>query len=326
MTNPAPEDLINTGVHAFNTAPTDTATLIITGLERSGTTMVARMLQELGINMGDAIGDAVREDREIYQALEQPSNAAAFRDIVARKNAEHAVWGWKRPRAFRYMDRYIKTVRNPRFIIPFRDPLAIATRNEISVFSSVRDNLISVSKDLQDLTAFVRDLPHPCFCFSYEKALTHREAFAYSLLEFLGMPPTPDRLRAVVSVIDNGDPDYLHSSRIRYDMGIDVLTKNAVKGWARRLGAPDKLIVEIRIDGEIQAEFAADHHRRDLGRKKIGFPAFGFAHTFPEPVERKRVSVTLQATGAQLPRQIVRKKRLDKAAPQPEAAASVEVD
>lgn len=46
-------------------------------------------------------------------------------------------WGFKRPDAFRvindYVDDCVHIFRNPRFVITFRDPVAIAKRNEISI-------------------------------------------------------------------------------------------------------------------------------------------------------------------------------------------------
>ena len=64
-----PDDLINKGVIVNRSSAEKGRTFIVTGLYRSGTSLVASILQEAGIFMGRAINDIVFEDEEIAPSL-----------------------------------------------------------------------------------------------------------------------------------------------------------------------------------------------------------------------------------------------------------------
>ena len=66
------QELRNRGFSVLRaTAPTDTATIIVVGVARSGTSMVASALRAMGVFLGDQVHDSVYEDIEIAAALEE---------------------------------------------------------------------------------------------------------------------------------------------------------------------------------------------------------------------------------------------------------------
>src|SRR5690554_2183360 len=75
-------------------------TIIVCGLQRSGTTMLAMLLEELGVYIGERLSDTEREDQDAYRALESPQ-ARKLIEFCERRNREHPVWGFKWPDAYR---------------------------------------------------------------------------------------------------------------------------------------------------------------------------------------------------------------------------------
>lgn len=194
-------------LHSAAPAP-QTMTVAVYGLGRSGTTMVARVLVSLGIDMGADLTPRACEDRILRGVLKRGDMAAftAYRD---RRNAEASVWGFKVP-AFRHVARMqVPGLRNPRLVITLRDPLAIALRNNAALELPVPDLLHqSAAKTLQ-LLADARELSCPILLVSYEKALRQPVALVQALAEFCGCGHSPAQIEAVAaSSVLHGDPRY----------------------------------------------------------------------------------------------------------------------
>jgi hypothetical protein len=98
-------------------------TLVICGPARSGTSLIAYVLLRLGCNLGDDLLDLIHEDREILDAIRQPAEMAR---VVAERNRRAKRWGFKVPRAVQYLDWLEGMLRNPVFVVAFRNPVAIA--------------------------------------------------------------------------------------------------------------------------------------------------------------------------------------------------------
>ena len=76
--------------------PSAPRTLILTGLARSGTSMLAQAVRAAGIPIGATANNVVREDTEIAAALDV-GDFAKLDALVAARDAAHQVWGFKRP-------------------------------------------------------------------------------------------------------------------------------------------------------------------------------------------------------------------------------------
>ncbi len=134
------EKLINKGIYILTPSQdVEEKTVIVLGIARSGTTVVAKILQSLGIYMGDKVS-AVMEDIELFTCLEQ-NNIEKAKEIIQNRNLQYKIWGWKRPEAFLYYNLWKELFRNPHIIIIFRDPLAVSLRNFLSVNLEVRKGL-----------------------------------------------------------------------------------------------------------------------------------------------------------------------------------------
>ena len=205
--------LHNSGVAIFNARPpTPEETIIIFGVPRSGTSMVAAMLSACGIFLGDTADKAVFEDVTLANAMES-RNEAAMKAIIAANNEAHKTWAYKRPLAFYHMTERLALFRNPRFIATFRDPIAISKRNEASMGIRVSDYLGEAIRLTGDLINFARTTPAPILLASYEKAIFEPHRFARSVADFTGIHISPEIMTAAVETIRNGPETYLLASQ-----------------------------------------------------------------------------------------------------------------
>jgi Sulfotransferase family len=165
-------------------------TLVIFGLPRGGTTMVAGLAQRLGIAIGEDLGFNLEDpdfDRKPIPHM--------FRTI-RRRNAKMAVWGWKFPAAGRYLPRLLKHIRNPRFVVVWRDPLTAAMRSIESIAEQGLEPDLASQKTLgavelmiamqQKNIEFLKQAGAPALLVSYEKAVRRPQEFVEQFAAFLG--------------------------------------------------------------------------------------------------------------------------------------------
>lgn len=82
--------LLNDGVRVVRPPNTAPRTLIVTGPLRSGTSMVAAMLQRAGIFIGNETNDIVYEDEELDRIL-RSGDAIALRRVIGEPDAAYRV-------------------------------------------------------------------------------------------------------------------------------------------------------------------------------------------------------------------------------------------
>ena len=124
--------------------------LVITGMHRSGTSLLASILAAAGVNVGDELIGATEsnrkghfEDIEFHRFHQRVLAAnglaregltcrtpvdvpAAARpealDIVSRRRAPGRLWGWKDPRTTLFLDFWAEMLPDARFLFVFRPP------------------------------------------------------------------------------------------------------------------------------------------------------------------------------------------------------------
>lgn len=207
------DQLQNSGIVVLNERPAPTqTTLLIVGLPRSGTTMIAKALGKLGVFLGADLDQSISEDNRLANALEK--DRASMPDIIAAYDSSHDIWAFKRPTAYQTIDPSL--FRNPRFVIPFRDPVAIAKREELSMTFDFREQLARATRWSADLADFALRQDVPVMLVSYEKALASPKRFVASLANFIGLSPTWLQTWAARSSIRPSPSDYVSKSQIRF--------------------------------------------------------------------------------------------------------------
>lgn len=205
--------LHNSGLAVLNARDkSDEETIIIVGVPRSGTSMVASFLSACGVYVGKTADKAVFEDVELSKALEG-GHVDRMTTIIAANNNAHKIWAFKRPLAFCHMRERINLFRNPRIIATFRDPVAICMRNKVSMGIEVADYLAKAVKLTAELSDFVSSVSVPVMLVSYEKAIFDPGSFAQSVAEFSGLSVSDETMRLAAKTIQNGPETYLLASQ-----------------------------------------------------------------------------------------------------------------
>jgi hypothetical protein len=212
---PFPTELLNLGfLRVRDASATETATIIIVGIPRSGTSMVASVLKTLGLFIGKEIDGAVFEDREIAAAIDS-GKLARFAAIAEARNAEHRMWGFKRPEAYKQLAKLCSVCRNPRVIVPFRDMLAIALRNKIAMQMDAPEQLPRLAAQYDALTTAVFRAAAPALLLSYEKSLQFPSETVTEIASFCGIQADRETIGKAAETIKNGEARYLRSARLR---------------------------------------------------------------------------------------------------------------
>lgn len=274
----ARQALANDGLILLNPAGPQTGprTLLVSGVARSGTSLVARLLQMAGIPLGRTADGVVFEDTEIAQALEQPDRAAV-RALIQQRDTAHAVWAFKRPNLFQRLHPDELTLfRAPSLILTFRDPVAIAQRNIISNRSFTLEALHAAAEDLRAATDFARRAQCPVLLLSYEKALVMPDRLVAALLSFAGLTLDDRRRAELASAVAVENPTYWRVARVEARGFIDAIAGGRLRGWCAIAGVSTPVRLELLIDGRPATEFRAELHRADLERAGIGDGRHGF--------------------------------------------------
>lgn len=270
--------LTNTGIYVVNEVPAPLqCTFIIMGIARSGTTMAAKVLQALGVDMG-ADGSVVLENTAMANLLEKDRDDKALAALVAERNAAFDRWGWKRPEAFRYHKRFLNGLRNPRLIILYRDPLAIALREHLSMNDEVLPKIHHALQRYQAITEFVAITKFPVLMVSYEKAVGEPREFAKSLGQFAGAQMTDSLLDKAAAEITLNDATYLEATtRKRSPLRgvVEKITRRRIKGWAAYPSQAAIPTIVCSVNGREVGRATADEERPDLssrlGKLNVGF-------------------------------------------------------
>ncbi|WP_289043989.1 sulfotransferase [uncultured Aliiroseovarius sp.] len=199
---------LNTGSELINYSGDDAAkkqyTIVVSGLGRSGTSMLAKMIAAGGVPMGPS-NNPIHEDIGISTLIEDKKKWALRREISLR-NKKYNVWGFKRPLIVRHHKLLDSTLRNPRYVIIFRDPLAFASRVKLSRGLTIRRGLKMYRNQSEIIIDFVQKSESPILLLSYEKTLGNPEKAVDTLQRFCGieMGRRPD----MVNQIRPNDNDY----------------------------------------------------------------------------------------------------------------------
>lgn len=305
MPNPQPDNLIggnliNNGVIVIRPPaaepPNGGRTFIVTGLHRSGTTLLATILRQVGIFMGAEINDIVHEDETIAQHLTAGDNAA-LTALIAERNATYGTWGFKFPSLHRSLaPADIGRFSNPQLIVTFRDPVSVAVRAALSEYQTPMQALRAAIDEQAALTAFIDSLSCPTLLLSYEKSLIFPARFIDAILAFCGLPRGETLRDSLLHLIEPNRPTYIAQARRVYDGVIDGLTDGALHGWCRLTAEDTPVTLELLADDLVVTRFVADQFRPDLRDAGFGTGHHAFAMDLgdfglrPDAVIRVRVA------------------------------------
>ena len=173
-------------------------TVAIYGVQRGGTSMVAAVVGALGI---DLAGHGLNhEDPRFQTAAGEELDA-----LVAARNAERPVWGFKAPQTTLKLDYLETRLRNPHYVCVFRNPAAVADSVMMRRGGSAGDQLRRALRFYDKMTELVARTRDPLLVVNYERASADPEALVEALAGFLEIDLDDDvRGRALAMVTGDG--------------------------------------------------------------------------------------------------------------------------
>jgi hypothetical protein len=175
---------------------TDAFTVVILGVPRGGTTMVAGVAQRCGLFIGDNLLGNLEDQRFVR------ADAAELEATVLGCNEMRKVWGWKYPRAADYLSELLPKLRNPRLVMVWRDPVAAASRS-ISRGDPVALALKRMTAIQNKNLRLVQEASCPILHVSYERAIREPLPFIEALVEFIG-GKLPAEMQELVAFMEPG--------------------------------------------------------------------------------------------------------------------------
>ena len=274
-----PGSLINDGLMVLN--PQDPGakarTIIVTGVARSGTSMVAQALVAAGLFMGRVLDQVVVEDAEMAAAIASV-DAAVLDRLVAERNDQAETWGFKRPHLFSNAGPGLAAAfRNPHFIVTYRDPVAVAKRNGISEYFDERTALRDAVADQQRCVEFALGLTCPALLISYEKALQDPSILVDRLLSFCGLAVAADTRERMAATVAGNPQAYVQSARRLFDGYVDQICNGVVTGWCRQVGDNKPVMLEVSVGAHPPETVLANRFRSDLADAGLGEGCHAFA-------------------------------------------------
>jgi hypothetical protein len=204
--------------------------LVLTGMHRSGTSLVANYLERAGIDMGEELlppdvgnplgyyedvhihdlhrellwkagvadaftvtnGDVPVAVDEVFR--ERAREIAAARDGRAREGKDQ--WGWKEPRTALFLDLWADVLPDARFLFVFRQPLAVLDsllRRAANESVTERPELALVMWRLYngEMLRFTRARPDVCLWWETEVFVKAPDALVTALRDRFGFELTP---------------------------------------------------------------------------------------------------------------------------------------
>ena len=171
-------------------------TFIVVGVQRGGTSMVAGVMRELGINLGTNLGSN-HEDPEFL-----PKEIDRLLDVIAQRNSKFDVWGWKMPHTSEYLLEILDNVRNPHVVVVFRNLLAMA-ESQMKRSSAGFENAFKFSTNrLVQVAGIIPAIHCPLQLVDYDLALRQPDNFVGELINFAGIYPDATKIRNALRLID----------------------------------------------------------------------------------------------------------------------------
>jgi len=195
--------------------------IVLTGMHRSGTSLLARFLNDAGIDMGDRLLGATRgnpfghfEDEEILEFHRKtlrangtgvrpwrPRGMPRISDEIRRearalaqaRREKGVPWGWKEPRTTLLLELWEPIIPEARYLLVYRDPSevcdSLARRGDYSPADWYRQSKSFYAWLVynRNLLRFHRKHPDRSILFNIHDALAARSAFVAAVNEVTGM-------------------------------------------------------------------------------------------------------------------------------------------
>jgi hypothetical protein len=255
-------------------------TLIVVGIARGGTSLIAGTFHHLGVFTGDKSVSPVFEDTRLANEFET-KNIEKANSIIEEYNTKEKMWLFKRPQAINYLNEINKSVRNPIYLFIFKDIFAVSNRNSISMKTDVTTGLKKAHDDYLKIIQFIEEYTLNALLLSYEKIMLNKTSFVDSMIQLIGEDKVSNEQReSALDFIEPNPKEYIDKSRITKTAGrIGKIEKTKIIGWAKYVYTDKIAEVELYInDVLIKTTIAKDFRQNVLDAKqhKTGYCGYFF--------------------------------------------------
>lgn len=185
-----------------------TKTVIVLGVQRGGTSMAAGVLRALGLDMGKT--GLNHEDARFLSRTDKQLAA-----VIAKRNAEHDVWGFKAPEVTLQLDYLAGAVRSPYYICVMRNITAVidSVMQRRGGQADPRALMKRVLKYYTHIGKLVRETKDPLMLVNYERAAANPAEFVQALIDFVGFEPDAETREAAEKMITGDGGGYLNLAK-----------------------------------------------------------------------------------------------------------------
>lgn len=166
--------------------------------------MIAGLLKIFGIYMGDDFFTQDDTPGSTYEDIELANKRPEeIKHLIDRNNNKHSVWGFKSPNARLWLDDMRDALRNPKFILVYRDiPAVFDSLNRRGLdepfgFDTVAEHYLLMGK-------FHENNKDICYAASYEHFVLRTDQALKDLSEFLGIDLDTEVLERSKKFIEPG--------------------------------------------------------------------------------------------------------------------------
>lgn len=148
--------------------------LVITGMHRSGTSMITQWLHKCGLPVGDRLLEAMFSNTEghfedldfmefhsevlesqgqthngldggVIQQMDEASTQKLLA-LIHHKNSQHTAWGWKDPRTCLFLSIYRRLLPEAKYLIIVRDHAAVVNSLISRIYLSIEKKYMTRSR------------------------------------------------------------------------------------------------------------------------------------------------------------------------------------
>ncbi|GAA6136249.1 hypothetical protein NBRC116188_30400 [Oceaniserpentilla sp. 4NH20-0058] len=216
--------------------------------------MLAGILSNLGVFIGDEASSPNFEDRRFSQAIEKTSSR---KSLIKEYNDRFPIWGFKHPTRNFMLLKKIKEFKNPLVIHISRDSVAVSSRTS-SVYKDSFESQIKINiKNQAKLTLACTKIKGPVLYCSYEKILHKPEDFLTDLISVLKIDVSEEMMVKTVKFIKPEPIEYTNwaqHSRSSVIGFIDrIVDGKTIEGWAIDKNSTEPVSLAIKVNSEIKA-------------------------------------------------------------------------
>ena len=182
-------------------------TVIVLGCGRGGTSAIAGALRVLGIPFPSGSHPLKHESSPVVYQREQIDRRTTEANLRAM-DGWFGLWGWKSPRDLFSVHSWVSMVRNPMFVLIWRDQIqtarSIVRRERLEFEVALRH----VAEVYAELGRFAFTAPFPLAIVGYDELCAAPAEVLPELAAWLGCPLPEDSLARAARFLRPGDGHY----------------------------------------------------------------------------------------------------------------------